>query len=115
MVLIHLPSSSGIVQVRVTPNKIYGDKTGEELIKLYGVKYRKAEPKTIEVKGNTIFLPHGEIAEKVMFNDKTIPLKEFKNKIEQATRVKIFSKRSNRAVKHFRNTTLIIQDLDSLF
>jgi len=111
---IHLPLEGGLCQVSVTSNKIYGSLTGQELITEYGVKHRPKDIQSIEVKGNILFIPYGNLSDKITIGDRTVKTKDFINKLEQTLRIKILSKRQNRATKYYQNCSLIIQNLDSL-
>jgi hypothetical protein len=86
------------VRVYVTPNKIYGNLLGSELISIYGIRRQKdIDTKSIEVKDNTIFIPSGYLDSESLETLKVI---------ERNSGIKITSKRQPRAIKYYWNVTL---------
>ena len=79
----------------VTPNKIYGNKTGQELIK----KYRKKpfEGKSLKIKGNKVLIPCGKLDKPSIQSLKTI---------EDRIGLRILNKREPQALKQYQNISL---------
>lgn len=112
MVKIHLPlKGGGFAQVNVTKGKRYGKHRAKQLIKLYGRKPRRPSPHIkpfIEMldKDTLLRIPTGELPSMLKIGDRCYNCREFLNVIEEATGLKIISKRDNRALKHMQNISL---------
>jgi hypothetical protein len=111
--MIHLPlKDGGFTQVLINPDKRYGNKLGSELIKTYRGKERKPkedENIVINPRDPILFIPHGNIGDKVIIGNKTLNSIDFFNSIERQTGLKIICKTDNkclRAVKTYQNVSL---------
>ena len=110
---IHLPlSDGGHVRVSVSPDKIYGDKTGNELIRQYSKRPIRRKPKIQPIglidNDTILHIPVGNLPDKIRIHDHFYNTREFLEVIEECLGRQIISKRENRALKHFQNVSLRI-------
>ena len=109
---IHLPLNSNgqTIRVFVTPNKYYGNYKGIELIQMYSKK-RKVICQNPEVTKHYIFIPNGQLSKTIKVNGGTYPTRAFFNKIEQLYGKQILYKRELRAIKCYRNISLLVPEV----
>ncbi len=112
---LHIPDSNGVFyKVLVFPHKRYGDVLGSELIERYGKKLRSKpikKPSPLSIENNKLFLPCGKLPEYTLINGSKYQTQKILNKIEEKTHTKIYSKRENRIVKNYQNTTVQIPSI----
>lgn len=110
-VRIHIPDKDGkLYSVVVHPDKLYGDRLGSELIHQYGKRGLKSitPRQALIISESDIFLPCGKLQEYTRINGDNYKTAEVIRRIEKITDTRIYSKRQNRILKHFQNTTLTI-------
>jgi len=109
---IHIPLNSGnTALVRVSPDKTYGEHTGEELIKKYSnnpIIPIKRKPIEVLEEKFTIFIPSGELPEYTTIKQSEYKTRELFSILEDILGKPILYKYQNRALKHYANTSLQI-------
>lgn len=68
----------------------------------------------MRVQDMILFIPSGELSDKIIIGDKVCKTKVIFQQIEQATRIKILAKRDKiiRAVKYFQNTSIKLPNIE---
>jgi hypothetical protein len=107
---IHLPlQPRGYAGVLINKEKSYGGVSGFDLLTKYKNRPRpKPEPQPLRIENdNLIFIP-SELPEQIIIHNQTMNTREFFDRIQEGTGLKVISKRELRPLKQFMNCTLRI-------